>query len=81
MKKEFLQPLNGQKSFWKKATLLTAENGSQVLISYTTPVIERKPDGSLVRLWKGWSMTTGKHIRAFCGLNKKEFQALPCEEV
>lgn len=32
--------------------------------------------GSLVRLWGGWSNTTGKHIKAFCGLNKAGFMGL-----
>lgn len=29
------------------------------------------------RLWGGWSATTGRHIAAFCGMNKKEFTNLP----
>lgn len=32
-----------------------------------------KNDGSMVRYWGGWSNTTGKHIKAFSGLNKKEY--------
>ena len=30
----------------------------------------------LVRLWDGWSATTGRHIKAFCGLNKAAYMAL-----
>lgn len=34
-------------------------------------------DGNIIRLWNGWSATTGRHISAFCGLNKKEYLELP----
>ena len=27
-----------------------------------------------------WTATTGRHVRAFCGLHKKEFLALPLYE-
>jgi len=30
-------------------------------------------------LWGGWSNTTGKHIKAFCGLNKAGFMGLEHE--
>lgn len=32
--------------------------------------------GELVKLWDGWSATTGRHIKAFCGLNKAAYMAL-----
>ncbi len=50
--------------------------GAKVLRSYGTAVIRREPDGTLIPLWEGWSATTGRHIKAFCGLNKAEYQAL-----
>lgn len=71
-----LQPNNSRKSFYGKARVIV-NNGIETLISYTTPVLRRNADGSLTRLWDGWSATTGRHIAAFCGLNKKGFEALP----
>ena len=38
-------------------------------------------DGQLVRYWDDWSMTTGTHIKSFCGLNKKAFFELPLESL
>lgn len=72
-----LIPTNGQKSFHGKAVVETYHDGSAVLFSYNTPIIKRTLKGELVRLWAGWSATTGKHIKAFCGLNKAGFMALP----
>ncbi|MCL2311493.1 MAG: hypothetical protein FWC41_03225 [Firmicutes bacterium] len=76
MKTFELSPTNGRKSFYGKAFVITNEDGSQVLVSYGTQVLRINPDGTKVRLWGGWSATTGTHIASFCGLNKKEFQAL-----
>lgn len=72
-----LIPVNGQKSFYGKAVVETYTDGSAVLFSYNTPIIKRTLKGELVRLWAGWSATTGKHIKAFCGLDKAGFTALP----
>ena len=36
-------------------------------------------DGSLHRLWDGWSSTTGRHIFAFCGYRKKEWDKMEVE--
>lgn len=72
-----LAPVSGQKSFHGKAVVETYTDGSAVLFSYNTPIIKRTPKGELVRLWAGWSATTGKHIKAFCGLDKAGFTALP----
>lgn len=71
-----LKPTNGQKSFYGKAKVYITEDGTKTLYSYDTPIISVDPQGGLHRLWQGWTATTGKHIRAFCGLNKKEFMAL-----
>lgn len=65
-----------QKSFYGKARIVQMRN-RQRLESYNTPIMEKYPDGSVMRLWGGWSATTGKHIKAFCGMNKKEFCSLP----
>ena len=61
----------------KKAQTLYCDDGSEVLQSYETQVLRRYSDGTLHRLWNDWSATTGKHIKAFCGLNKKQYLELP----
>lgn len=78
MKAYYLIPDNGQKSFYGKAKVIEYTDGSKTLISYTTPVAKIDRNGNVSRLWPGWSATTGKHIRSFCGLNKAAFMALPC---
>lgn len=71
-----LIPTNNRKSFYGKAHVVD-KNGVKTLISYTTPVARIDKNGQICRLWDGWSATTGRHIAAFCGLNKREFSALP----
>lgn len=77
MKTYELHPVNGQKSFGGKALVQVDNAGNETLYSYGTAIIKRLVSGELVRLWAGWSATTGKHISAFCGLNKAGFMALP----
>lgn len=72
-----LIPNNGRKSFYGKAVVETYSDGSAILFSYNTPIIKRDKKGNLTRLYAGWSATTGRHIAAFCGLNKAGFMALP----
>lgn len=72
-----LSPCDGRKSFYGKAKIYIGENGTEVLYSYNTPIIRRTITGKLERLYSGWSATTGRHINAFCGLNKAEFLKLP----
>lgn len=75
-----LSPIQGQqKSFYSKAKIRRNDDGSETLYSYNTPIIKRDKEGKLWRIWDGYSMTTGRHIRAFCGLNKKQFDALEYE--
>lgn len=76
-----LKPVTRQKSFYGKANVIVLDDGTQLLKSYETIVLKRKPNGALVRTWQGWSATTGKHIAAFAGINKKEFLSLPLEMV
>lgn len=71
-----LTPNNGRKSFYGKAIVEIAADGSETLYSYNTPIIKRSSNGDLVKLWDGWTATTGRHIKAFCGLSKAEFLAL-----
>lgn len=52
------------------------EEGNETLYSYFTPILTRSKNGEFRRLWYGWSQTTQKHIKAFCGLNKAGFDAL-----
>ena len=74
-----LRPLPGQqKSFYGKAKVVCGDNGFIRLDSYNTPIMYETPDGTFFRLWDGWTATTGKHIKAFSGLNKAGFMALPC---
>lgn len=72
-----LTPTNNQASFYGKAIVIIDDEGTETLISYDTPIIERTADGKLNRLWFGdWTATTGRHIKSFCGLNKKQFMEL-----
>ena len=75
-----LKPTNVQKSFYGKATVCVEDDGTETLYSYNTPIIKRTVAGELVRMWDGWSATTGRHVAAFCGLNKAEFMQLPYNE-
>ena len=79
MRKYELIPVDGRKSFYGKAVVEIDNAGNETLLSYGTEIIKRTPGGDLIKLWGGWSATTGRHIRAFCGLNKREFLALPHE--
>ena len=72
-----LMPTNGRKSFYGKAKIKVFADGSEVLQSYTTDVIKKTAKGDFIRLWGGWSATTGTHIKSYCGMSKKEFIALP----
>ena len=72
-----LTPTNNQASFYGKARVVIDDDGTETLISYDTPIIERTADGKLNRLWFGdWTATTGRHIKSFCRLNKKQFMEL-----
>lgn len=76
MKMYELTPTNGRKSFYGKAVVKVADDGTETLYSYGTPIIKRTPAGELVKLWDDWTATTGTHINAFCGLNKAACMAL-----
>lgn len=80
MKKYELMPNNGQKSFHGKAIISVDDSGTETLYSYGTPIISRQKNGTLNKLWNSWSATTGTHIKAFCGLNKAQYKALPDEQ-
>lgn len=61
----------------KKAQTLYCDDNSEILQSYETQIVRRYQDGTLHRLWDGMSNTTAKHIKAFCGLNTKQYRELP----
>lgn len=77
MKMYNLVPTDSHKSFYGKARVIVDDDGTETLISYSTAVMRKNPDGSLARLWWGWSATTGRHIKAFCGINKSAYCAMP----
>ena len=69
---QYLEPswTQHQKSFYKKAKVYKMPNGSEVLVSYTTPVVLwNKVDGMIVKLQandkRTCSSTTMRHINAF----------------
>lgn len=76
MRKYELIPKDGRKSFYGKAIVEIDEEGNETLFSYGTPIIKRFLDGSLYPIWNDWTATTGRHINAFCGLNKAQYLAL-----
>lgn len=76
MKRYELRPTDGRKSFYGKAIVTIDEDGTETLSSYNTPIIKRTVSGELVKLWDGWTSTTGRHIKAFCGLNKAQYMSL-----
>lgn len=76
MSKYELKPTDGRKSFYGKAVVIVEDNGTETLYSYNTPIIKRLVSGELVKLWDGWTATTGRHIQAFCGLNKAAYMSL-----
>ena len=73
MKMYELMPDNGRNSFYGKAKVLIDDNGNETLYSYNTAIIKKDINGKLTKLWSGWSSTTGAHIKAFCGLDKKAY--------
>jgi hypothetical protein len=77
-----LTPITSQKSFYGKAKVVIAPYTGKTLFSYETPIVTVYSDGRtnrIVRHYKGWTPTTGKHINSFIGLRKKEFSKLPYE--
>ena len=73
-----LTPIDGRKSFYGKAKVIVFDNGDELLTSYDTKIMMRTKDGELIKYYDGWTQTTGRHIKAFCGMNKKEFEQLEC---
>ncbi len=76
MRKFELMPNDGRKSFYGKAIVTIDNEGNETLYSYGTPILTKRINGEMVKHWDGWSATTGRHIKAFCGLNKAQYTAL-----
>lgn len=76
-----LKPKTSQKSFYGKATVIVNDKGEKFLKSYDTIVMKIDHSGKKFRTWDDFSATTGKHIAAFAGLNKKEYLNLPFYDV
>ena len=85
--KAYLKPVDSRKSFYRKASMETMEDGTRVLISYATAVAKITPDGRLVRLC-GYerecsSQTTMRHLASFCATNglpsigRKQWNSMP----
>lgn len=73
-----LTPNGKQKSFYGKACV-HVNDGTETLYSYGTKIMVRNFNGEFSRCWRGWTATTGRHIKAFSGLNKAGYEALPME--
>lgn len=71
-----LRPTDGRKSFYGKALVEIMQDGTQVLYSYGTKILTKTPAGDLIKHFEGWTATTGRHIKAFCGLNKQQFEQM-----
>lgn len=59
---------------YMQAQVVKYDDGSEVLISYSTPVVEKTPQGQYIRLWGSWSSTTNKQVHTYCG---HSFRKLP----
>lgn len=82
MEKYELMPIVGQqKSFYGKAHVIVLDDGTKYLESYGILIMKIEPSGKMTRCTDIFTSTTGKHIRAFSGLKRKEFKALSFEEV
>ena len=68
-----LMPNDSHKSFYGKAIVRRDDDGSETLLSYGTEIITRTADGTLIPLYNDWTATTGRHVKAFCGLSKAEY--------
>lgn len=63
-----LMPNDNRKSFYGKALVYEADDGTKTLRSYQTAVCRVTPDDVFHRMWGGYSATTMRHINAFLRL-------------
>lgn len=67
-KTELVPIVSSQKSFWRKAYVVSDEIGCLYLYSYKTLVAVHAVGHEVKKVWSGWSDTTWKHIKSFCAL-------------
>jgi hypothetical protein len=77
----YLKPKGTQKSFSRKAIVKEYENGDKILFSYLVPVLKQTKEGKLIRLWDGYSNTTGRHVASFAGITGSYFKSMPMGEL
>lgn len=75
-----LKPNNNRKSFYGKASVFIVK-GKRFLRSYDTIVAYKDKNGTIHRLWDNWSYTTGRHIVAFGGPCKSEWDKMQVEKM
>lgn len=66
MKTYDLPCMDSRKSFYGKARVLEASDGSKYLQSYNTIVASIDPAGKFRRHWHGETQTTIRHVNSFC---------------
>lgn len=71
-----LIPSDSRKSFYGKCFVEKDDDGNETLFSYNTKIMTKKSNGEYVKYYNDWTATTGRHIKAFCGLNKKQYEKL-----
>ena len=71
-----IYPVDGRISFYNKAHTYRDRKNIVYLKSYSTIVCYNK-NGQIYRCVDDISLTTGRHIKSFCGLNKREFLKCP----
>lgn len=78
-----LRPDCGQKSFYGKAHISVSRWNDKICYSYDTPVCMIDGNGTFIRLWGGYSLTTLRHVNAFLAQNgmnkvgKKAWETMP----
>ena len=61
-------------------TVIIDDNGTEHLYSYYTEIMTKHKNGRFYRVWTGWTQTTGRHIKAFSGMTKADFDNTPFEK-
>ena len=75
-----ISPTDRRASFCGKCRVFEIK-GKKYLQSYETFVMFRDENGNFHRVYDDFTATTGRHIKAFSGMNKKAFFALPLEKL
>lgn len=60
------------KSFYGKARIRKDSKGGYILTSYDTDVCRINRNGTVFRLWSGYSATTMRHVNAFIDMYAKD---------